>query len=223
MKNKIIVIEGTDCSGKETQSKMLVDRLIDDGVKISSFSFPNYDSPTGKIIGGPYLGKECICDGWFNEGASSVDPYVAMSLYGADRRYNLPVILDKLSSGHLLLDRYVYSNMAHQACKFKDVCERNKIIDKIYKYEFDILELPKPDITIFLYMPYEYGLLLKKNRTEKLDQHESSYDNQVNSIHVYLDLASKYDFIIIDCVKDGCIRSREDINDEIYKIIKKMI
>lgn len=223
MANKIIVIEGTDCSGKETQTKLLIDRLLKDNVCIDSFSFPNYNSPTGKIVGGPYLGKESICDGWFPEGASSVDPYVAMSLFGADRRYNLPIIMDKLKKGHLLLDRYVFSNMAHQACKAKNVSDRNKLIDKIYKYEFDILELPKPDIAIFLYMPYEYGLVLKNKRDEKLDQHEASYENQVNSISVYLYLSKLYNFIKIDCVSDGKIRSVEDINDEIYSKVRKLI
>lgn len=223
MKNKLIVIEGTDCSGKETQTKMLVERLKNDGINIETFSFPNYNSPTGKIIGGPYLGKDYICDGWFDEGASNVDGLVAMCYFGADRRYNLPILYDKLSKGNLLLDRYVYSNMAHQACKLKEKTERLKLIDKIERFEFEILELPRPDIAIFLYMPYEYGLKLKAGRSEKLDQHESSYDNQVNSIKTYLELEEKYDFIRIDCVRDECIRSREDINDEIYEKVRELI
>jgi len=79
-KGKLIVIEGTDCSGKETQTKLLIKHLESKGKKVISFSFPMYDTPTGKIIGGPFLGKEYICDGWFPEGASAVDGKVA-SLY----------------------------------------------------------------------------------------------------------------------------------------------
>ena len=131
--NKIIVIEGTDCSGKETQTKLLLENLKKEGIKIDSMSFPNYESPTGKIVGGPYLGKEYICDGWFAEGAALVDPYVAMCYFGADRRYNLPLIMEKLNNGHLILDRYVYSNMAHQAGKLDDVDARNKMIDKLHQ------------------------------------------------------------------------------------------
>ena len=127
--NKIIVIEGTDCSGKETQTKLLLENLKNDGIKIDSMSFPNYESPTGKIVGGPYLGKEYICDGWFAEGAALVDPYVAMCYFGADRRYNLPLIKEKLNNGHLILDRYVYSNMAHQGGKLDEFEARNKMID----------------------------------------------------------------------------------------------
>ena len=77
MKGKLIVIEGTDCSGKETQSKMLIEKLKQDGYPVEKFSFPMYDTPTGKMIGGPYLGKSYICDGWFKEGADKVDPKVA--------------------------------------------------------------------------------------------------------------------------------------------------
>ena len=186
-------------------------------------SFPNYESPTGKIVGGPYLGKEYICDGWFAEGAALVDPYVAMCYFGADRRYNLPLIKEKLNNGHLILDRYVYSNMAHQAGKLDDVDARNKMIDKLEEFEFGILELPRPDIAIFLYMPYEYGLKLKEGRSEKLDQHEISYENQVNSIKTYLEMESRYNFIRIDCVKDGSIRTKQDISDEIYKKVKKIL
>ena len=221
--NKIIVIEGTDCSGKETQTKLLLENLKNDGIKIDSMSFPNYESPTGKIVGGPYLGKEYICDGWFAEGAALVDPYVAMCYFGADRRYNLPLIMEKLNNGHLILDRYVYSNMAHQAGKLDDVDARNKMIDKLEEFEFGILELPRPDVAIFLYMPYEYGLKLKEGRSEKLDQHEISYENQVNSIKTYLEMESRYNFIRIDCVKDGSIRTKQDISDEIYKKVKKIL
>ena len=221
--NKIIVIEGTDCSGKETQTKLLLENLKNDGIKIDSMSFPNYESPTGKIVGGPYLGKEYICDGWFAEGAALVDPYVAMCYFGADRRYNLPLIMEKLNNGHLILDRYVYSNMAHQAGKLDDVDARNKMIDKLEEFEFGILELPRPDVAIFLYMPYEYGLKLKEGRSEKLDQHEISYENQVNSIKTYLEMESRYNFIRIDCVKDGFIRTKQDISDEIYKKVKKIL
>lgn len=88
MKGKIIVIEGTDCSGKETQTSLLVQRLSKEGKKIERVSFPSYDTPTGKIVGGAYLGKSYIGEGYFPEGAANVDPKVASLYYAADRRYN---------------------------------------------------------------------------------------------------------------------------------------
>ena len=89
MRGKLIVVEGTDCSGKETQTNLLLTNLHTDNIKVEKFSFPNYQSPTGKIIGGPYLGKSYICEGWFPEGAPQVDPKVAALYYAADRKYNI--------------------------------------------------------------------------------------------------------------------------------------
>ena len=100
MRGKLIVIEGTDCSGKETQSNLLVDFLNNAGLKTKKFAFPNYDSPTGKIIAGPYLGKEGYQPPLFEEGASNVDPYCATLLFAMDRKYNIKEIRT-LNSGNI--------------------------------------------------------------------------------------------------------------------------
>ena len=99
MKGKIIVIEGTDCSGKETQSKLLEKRLNEKGRKCIRFSFPMYDTPTGKIVGGSYLGKPEISPSLFEEGAVNVDPHVVCLYYAADRKYNMPKIEKYLNEG----------------------------------------------------------------------------------------------------------------------------
>ena len=221
--NKIIVIEGTDCSGKETQSNLLMERLKKDGIPIEKFGFPNYDSPTGKIVGGAYLGKKHICECIFPEGAVNVDPMVANLYYAADRRYNLPIINEKLSKGNLILDRYVESNMAHQGGKEKDEHKRYKIYQTIEMLEYNLLELPRPDKTIFLYMPYEYSLKLRQGRTEDADQHELDKDHLMNAEKTYLELAKRYDFYTINCVVDGRIKSIEEINEEVYKYVSDIL
>ena len=127
MKGKLITIEGTDCSGKETQTNLLIKKLREEGYQVQNFSFPNYNSPTGKIIGGPYLGKEGFDSCYFEEGSSKVDPKVASLYYTADRKYNIDKILFLLNQGYnVILDRYIYSNMAHQAGKIDDQDEREK-------------------------------------------------------------------------------------------------
>lgn len=163
MRGKLIVIEGTDCSGKETQSKLLIEKLRNEGVQIDIYSFPSYETPTGKIIGGPYLGKDYICEGWFKEGASKVDPKVASLYYAADRKYNIYKINWLLENGiNVILDRYVYSNMAHQAGKLDDKNERKAMYEWLDNLEFKLLELPKPDISVFLHMPLDKIEKLKK-------------------------------------------------------------
>ena len=159
MRGKLIVVEGTDCSGKETQTNLLLERLREKGLKVKKYSFPNYNSATGKIVGGPYLGKSYICNGWFPEGASRVEPEVSSLYYAADRKYNIWLINEDLNNGfNVILDRYVYSNMAHQGGKLDTSEERDRMFKWLEKLEFELLELPKPDIKEFLHMPYEASL-----------------------------------------------------------------
>lgn len=224
MKGRLIVVEGTDCSGKETQTKMLKEKLVKDGNNVKIYSFPVYDSPTGKIVGGPYLGKSYICDGWFPEGAPNVDFKVSSLYYAADRLYNIKKVVDDLENGiDVILDRYTYSNMAHQGGKEKDFNERKKKYKWIEELEFGLLNLPIPDIRLFLHMPTEDSRLLRENRKEALDQNESDENHLRNAERAYLEVADYYDFIIIECVKDNKLRSIEDINDELYKILKENV
>ena len=95
MAGKIIVIEGIDCSGKQTQVELLMDKLNNSGKRCEWFSFPMYNTPTGKIVGGPYLGKSEICQSYFKEGPTGVDPYISCLYYAADRKYNINKILNK--------------------------------------------------------------------------------------------------------------------------------
>lgn len=222
MRGKLIVIEGTDCSGKETQTNLIIERLKNENINIEKFSYPNYDSPVGKIIGGPYLGKKSISESWFPEGAVNVDPKVASLFYAADRYYNKRDIEDLLNSGvSVIIDRYTYSNMAHQASKIYDKDERYKMYEWLEKLEFDFLELIRPDILVLLYMPYEQGEKLRQNRDEPLDEHEKSKEHILNSLDAYLEIAEKYGFRIINCSKDDNVRLIEDINDELFVYIKE--
>ena len=223
MRGKIIVIEGTDCSGKGTQSDLLLERLNKDGYPTKKYAFPVYDSPTGKIVGGPYLGKSTICKGWFSEGANLVPAKVASLYFAADRLYNIKPILEELDKGNnVILDRYTTSNMGHQAGKIKDKSERLKMFKWIEELEYNLLKLPKPDIKVFLYMPYEYSKSLQTNRVE-LDEHELSEDNLRHAENAYLEMVDLYDFIKIDCIDNSNIRSIEDINNEIYShILEKL-
>lgn len=224
MKGKLIVIEGTDCSGKETQTNLLVNNLHKENIKVEKFSFPNYQSPTGKIIGGPYLGKSYICDGWFPEGAPHVDPKVAALYYAADRKYNIYKINFLLENGvNVILDRYVYSNMAHQGGKLKNKDERLSMYDWLDKLEFDLLELPEADIKVFLHLPFEQATKLRMGREESLDENEKDVNHLKDAERAYKEIANRYNFQTIECNNGDSIRTIEDIQNELYNFIKKEI
>lgn len=223
MRGKMIVVEGTDCSGKETQTRLLVQRLQRAGRSIERVSFPMYDTPTGRIVGGPYLGKSYLGEGYFPEGAADVDPKVASLYYAADRRYNKHIIEGFINSGtDVILDRYVESNMAHQGGKIFDKEERMKLYNNLADLEYGFLELPKPDFTIFLYVPHEKVAELKGTRAEALDQHEANPLHIRNAEKAYLELAELHNYKIINCVdKKGKLRDIESIQEDVYDIVCK--
>ena len=190
------------------------------GIKVKRFYFPYYESPTGKIIGGPYLGKEEICNSYFEEGSSKVDPYVSCLYYAAERKYNMDNLISKyINDGYIvILDRYTTSNMAHQGGKIANKDDRFNMYQWIDKLEYWLLKLPKPDITIFLHMPIEYTKKLMNNRTT-LDDNEKDTLYLKNSEDAYIELSQLYNWDTIECVLDSNLKSIEDINKEIIDII----
>lgn len=232
MRGKLIVIEGSDCSGKETQTLLLKKKLNDLEIKCEMFSFPMYNSPTGQIIATCYLGKPEYCDylfkdgirGLFEEGPGKVDHLTSSLYYAADRRYHSEEIKKLLDEGvNVILDRYTYSNLAHQGGKIASKAERLRYYEKIETLEFDILEIPKPDKVIFLYVPYVVACELKKDRKEVADLVEDNKEYLINSERTYLELADIYGFDIINCAPNNKIRSIKSINDELYSKVELLV
>lgn len=223
---KILVIEGTDGSGKETQSKKLLEYLKSKKLKVKSYSFPIYSSSTGRIVGGPYLGKKEIGETYFEETSAGVDPLVSSVYYAADRRYNfLKEIEDELYKNDIIiLDRYTTSNMGHQAGKAKNKKDRDRILKFIEILEFDLCELPRPDKVIFLYMPYEAAKELRKDRVSG-DGNENSESHLRNAEKNYLDIAKMYNWHYINCIKTKKYSELKDIKsiDEIGEEIKDVV
>ncbi len=213
----LITIEGVDCSGKETQSKLLAQRLIAEGKKVARFSFPFYGSATGDIVANPYLGKDG--NSYFKEGASHVDPYVASLYFAADRKYNFAQIEDALKNNDVVIfDRYIYSNMAHQGCKMDEKAQE-KFFDFISTLEFDMLGLPRPDVSLFLDVPLELVEQLKAARAERPDDHERDKNHLKKAKQTYGKIIEKFGLKQINCAKEGKMRMPEDIALEVYSKI----
>lgn len=230
MQGKLIVIEGTDCSGKETQGKLLLEKLKKDGEKVVCLSFPMYDTPSGAIIGSCLLGKPYLCDkylkenhSFFHEGGGNIDSLAALCYYAADRRYNLPILEKYLNDGYIVIaDRYVPSNMAHRGGLLDSKEERLKIYKKIEILEYELMELPRPNQIIFLYMPYDYACILKNRRNEELDEVEKNVEYLKKGERAYLELAELYNYDMVNCVDNLGIRSFEDISKDVYKLVRKI-
>lgn len=207
---KIIVIEGIEGSGKETQSKLLVESLNKMGIKSIEFSFPMYDTPTGRIF------KDCLLNNnnYFNERIDFLDPELVCLYTAADRKYNIKKINDYLMDGYIVvINRYTSSNMANQGSKYEDPEDRFYMYQWIDKLEYWLLKLPKPDYTILLNMPYKYNNQLSFDLTK-----DNSKEERV--LQAYLELAGLYNWDIIDCIEDSKEKSIEQIHNEIIELLK---
>ena len=222
-RGKLIVIEGTDASGKNTQSELLFEKLKQKGIPCFRTSFPMYQTPTGKIVGGPLLGKQEINKSYF-ENPAELDPKVTALYYLADRVANIGKINELLESGiNVILDRYVESNMGHQGGKIKNSEEREEFYKFLDNLEYVMFKLPRPVFTIFLYMPFEKGIELKSKMNVEKDEVEKNFNYLKNSEEAYLQLSDLYKWKKIDCIKDNELRTREDIAEEVFEIVKEKL
>ena len=214
---KIIVIEGVNDSGKETQSKLLAKALKQEGYKVVEFSFPMYKSPTGKIFKNCVLGKDG--NGYFPEGYENLNPYVVCLYTAADRKYHKEKIEKYLQDGYIvILNRYTSSNMAHQGSRYNDSEERFFMYQWIDKLEYWLLKLPKPDCTILLKVPAKYLNQLDEKQVSFTFQ-ENIFD-QESVLKAYIELSELYNWDTIDCVANDKMKSVEEIHQEIMKIVR---
>ena len=211
----IIAIEGIDGSGKGTQSKMLVDALAREGKSVKFLQFPQYESTDfGKEVGRYLNGEFGPLD--------QVHPKFSAMLYALDRYQCRAQIESSIEKGDIVVcDRYVGSNLAHQSAR-ATVEDRESIQEWISNLEYCVLGVPRPDIVIFLDMPAKtaQALVAKKEArsyTERAhDLHEESRDHLQDALIAFRDLASKHNWITIECLdKNGTVKSAPEIHSEI--------
>ena len=219
---KLFVIDGTDGSGKQTQFELLQKHLSEDKIDYKTVSFPNYDSPSSSLV-------KMYLSGEFGTDAQAVSPYIASTFYAADRYATFQKGFKKYydEGGIILADRYTTANMVHQAGKIKDEKEREKFLNWLADLEFNLYGLPEPSKVFFLNMPPAKSRELMKNRENKFthgeakDIHESNPKHLEDAYNAACSLVNKYGWCEIQCVKENEIKSREEIHEEIYKIVKK--
>lgn len=221
---KLIVIDGTDGSGKQTQMEMLENNLQKCEIDYRKVSFPNYDSPSSSLV-------KMYLSGEFGTDADKISPYIASTFYAADRYATYKKELEEYyeNGGLILADRYTTANMVHQAGKIKDRQERKKFLDWLWDLEFNLYKIPVPTKVFFLNMPLEYSLKLMENRKNKFDEgatkdiHESNKAYLQESYEAACELSIEYNWEKIKCVRDGEVRTREDIAEEIFNIVKDVV
>lgn len=200
MKNKLVVIEGLDGSGKSTQFEIIDRYFAQNNIPHKSISFPDYNNPSSALVK-MYLGGE------FSKNAKDINAYAASSFYAVDRYASYKLYWeDAYKNGDLILaSRYVTSNAIYQMVKC-DKSEWNEYLDWLYDYEYSKLGLPVPDLVIFLDMPIEVSQKLLAKRYEgdesKKDIHEVDIEFLKSCRESALYTAKKQNWKIINC-SDG--------------------
>ncbi len=221
-KGFMIVVEGScDGSGKSTQYAKLMDSLTKMGYSVFSHKFPSYGEPSGALVEEYLNGKFGL--------TGKLNPYIINSFYAADRGCVWANKLKKIyeEGNILLLDRYTTSSLIYQSAVIEDKEERWKFIEFVNDYEYNKIGIAKPDMVIFLHVPFDVAAELRSKRKNN--------DGVSNDIHerdlVYMrkvynnscEIADRLNWDIIECTENNEMKLREEIHVEVlHKVLAKI-
>ncbi len=218
---RMIVIDGLDGSGKATQAEILKNRLKEKGYEIFSLDLPYYDDPSSTLV-------KMYLSGELGDKPGDVNCFAASTFFGVDRYASYKKHWEKEyhSDKIVVANRYTTSNACHQMTKLPEE-EWDAYMDWLFDFEYNKLGIPAPDCVIFLEMPVEISQRLLSERyggdENKKDVHERDTDYLSHCHKAAVYAADKLGWITVNCARDGSIRSREDISDEIFSIVERKL
>jgi len=222
-KGLLIVLDGTDGSGKATQTKILMGRLKKEGCKVEEIDFPRYGKKSAALV-------EEYLNGEYGT-APKVGPYRASVFYACDRYAASAKIKQWLGEGRIVIsNRYVTANMGHQGGKIKNRKERKKYFKWLYGLEYNIFSVPKPDINLILHVEASIAqkLALQKRKhsylkNNRADIHERDLKHLKNAEKVYIEIARTLPHIsLIECMENGNLMSKVDVGQLIWHKISRL-
>lgn len=220
---KLIVIEGTDGSGKATQTDRLLQRLRQEGHGAVSVSFPQYEKSFFGDMIGRYLRGEL-------GPATEISPYLASVLYAGDRWEARDQLRGWLAEARVVIcNRYVSANLGHQAGKIGDPAERKRFAAWVARLEYEVFGLPRPDLTLLLHMPCEIGQRLVDEKSQRgylregrRDAHESDLNHLHCAEEAFLEMAAAdLTWVKIECAPDGRLLPRDAIAERIWGCVRR--
>ncbi len=217
-----IVIDGTDGSGKGTQTKKLYERLSTEGYPVHLADFPRYGHPAAYSV-------ERYLRGEYGS-LKEVSAKRAALFYALDRHDASFELREKLTQGSIVIsNRYVSASKGHQTAKLSDPIERQAFVQWLNEVEYEILGIPKPDLTILLHLPADVGyeLIAKKDDRgyldgKKRDIHEADPEHLRAAEQAYLEMVREdkaEQWELLSCVKDGQLLSIETIHAQLWDMI----
>lgn len=220
---KFIVIDGTDGSGKTTQYELLINKLKKNGYEVATADFPQYNTKSAGLVEEYLSGKY--------GGPEEVGPYRASIFYACDR-YDASFKIKKwLEEGKIVVaNRYVTANMGHQGAKIDNHDERMKFFNWLDNLEYQLFNIPKPDLNVILHVPANIAQELAKQRQREdwkgktKDIHEDDIEHLRKAEQTYLDIAKTFpNFCLIECAKNDTIMTREKIHGLLWAEVTKVL
>jgi len=218
---KLIVLEGTDGSGKSTQMELLAQRLEQEGVPFRRLRFPRYDNPSSALIR-MYLGGE------FGEKPDAVGAYAASTFYAVDRFASFVQDWQEYyeNGGLVISDRYTTSNAIHQGSKLPQA-EQADYFRWLEDLEFGKMKLPRPDLVLCLDMPIHLSQSLMRGREAETNTRADIHEKDVQYLRACRETAGRaaefYGWQRVRCARGEEIRSREEIHEEIFTAVRRCL
>jgi dTMP kinase len=221
-KGKIIVIEGTDGTGKTTQVALLLKRLKKEKINHTLIDYPRYGLPSAYFI-------EQYLNGKYG-GPNDVPPEVASLFYALDRYEAKNSIKKHLDAGKIIIaNRYTSSSMGHQGAKLNNPKERKHLFQWLVELEHGLLGIPKAHTTIILRVPAAMAqrLIDKKGRrayiSKKRDIHEADLHHLEAAEKTYLEMAKMFGHQVIECTEKGRLLTPVEIHEKIWQTVQKAV
>jgi dTMP kinase len=218
MNGKLIVLEGTDASGKSTQFACLCRKLEEEKKSFQRLVFPRYDQESSALI-------RMYLQGAFGSKPEDVNPYAASTFFAVDRfaSYRSDWKTTYENGGLILADRYTTSNAIHQASKLEGEAQE-AYLNWLFDFEYRLMELPKPDLVLFLDMPPLYeGQLLRDRTGKEEDIHEQDKEYLKKCYETASQIAQKENWVRIPCTHQRKIRTIAEIAADIWKTVEGAI
>lgn len=221
-RGRFIVIDGTDGSGKATQTNLLVEELKVAGYAVEMTDFPQYGTKSAGLI-----------EEYLNGKYGQVGPQAASIFYAIDRFDASFKIRDWINEGKIVIsNRYVTANAGHQGGKIEDDTERFKFFKWLNNLEYEIFGIPKPDLNLILHVPAEKTLELmdkrRKNADEKSvhkkkDLHEGDIKHLKNAEKVYLEIGKLFpNTKVVECVQKGDLLSPDEVHNKVWELVRRI-
>ena len=220
-RGKLIVLEGIDGSGKSAQYRRLCARMEQDGIAYNHIVFPRYDQDSSALI-------RMYLAGAFGSRPDDVNAYAASTFFAVDRYASYRMDWGKTyeNGGLFLSDRYTTSNAVHQASK-ESPERRGDYFRWLYELEYDHMELPRPDLVIYLDVPTELTERLMRHREADTHTHADIHEKDLDYLRLCrrtgLEAAAYYGWTVIHCERNGEMRPIEDIHEEIYRLVQSCL